>query len=79
MFANATVYNPSTSQKEVDWGKFRDSQLKQCLVKWDLMDKDGREYPVTEDNINQLQATIANALSSKYGEAISMEEGEVGK
>ena len=76
LFANSTVYNPSNGAAEVNWSKFRDSQLKQCLVDWDLTDDSGRAVPVTADNINMLHASVANALSNKYAEATSLDEEE---
>lgn len=77
LFKNSTVYNPSTGSRDVDWSIFRHQQLVQCLVDWDIADDANRPVPVTEDNINMLHASIANALSNKYAEVISLDEEEV--
>ena len=78
LFSECTIYNPSTGNRDVDWTKFRDAQLKSFLVDWDLTDDTGRAYPVSEETINHLHAAVATALSNKYAEATSMEEGDAG-
>jgi hypothetical protein len=78
LFYNSKVINSVTQKPDIDWTKFRDAQMKHCLVDWDLSDDEGRPYPVTEENINSLHSAVANALSNLYAEATAIDEDEMG-
>lgn len=77
LYQNSTVYNPNTGSKEIDFSIYRTEMLKTCLIDWDLVDDNGRQIPVTEENISNLHANIASAIIDKYNEYIGLDEEEV--
>ncbi len=50
----------------IDAIKYRDIKLKCCLKKWDLMDENNREIPVTDVVIDQLVPEMAQSLISSF-------------
>lgn len=62
---------------DTDWSKFRMSQMKNLMVKWDLKTNKGEEIPVNEQILKRMDYNIALSLLAKYDEITSTPEDEL--
>ena len=51
---------------DIDAIKYRDSKLKMCLKKWDMLDENKQEIPVTEAIIDTLVPEVVQALITNF-------------
>ena len=62
---------------EVDLYRARDLRVKTLLKKWDLLDDDGKNAPVTSENINRLPVEVVLALLKKYDDITTLTDDEL--
>jgi hypothetical protein len=75
--ASTTKNEETTYGKEVDQLRLQDLKIKTCLKKWDLKDEDGKDLPVTPENINRLESDIIYALIYKYSVETQLVDDEI--
>jgi len=71
-----TVYNPIEGVQDIDWFKYRDLRIKQCMVGWDMVDDNGVPVPLQDIAIDSLPADVVFALVMKYDEETSLTDEE---
>lgn len=69
---NCYYLNVETGIQDFDWVRARDMKLVQCLKKWDLLDENGRDLPVTQENIDSLQPEVVTYLLDELEEISSV-------
>ena len=77
-----TVVNTVTGVKSTDGTKLQESRIKEALIGWDATKKVGDKdvvVPLTIENIEKLPPDIMRSLLTKYTEASSIGEEELGK
>lgn len=68
---------PDSNPGELDYIKFRDIKIKNCLKRWDLKDDEGNDVPVNNENINALPWDIIKAVFDRYEQKSSVSENEI--
>jgi len=69
---SANFSSDLTSDFRIDPTKWQDVVLRKLLVSWNLMDSEGKPKPLTQDNINQLNPSIARVVSAEATIKIKM-------
>lgn len=64
LFANSCYQTEGSI--EVNSLVYRDLKLKKCLKKWDAKDEDGKDIPLNEETIGNLDPVIASALLRQF-------------
>jgi hypothetical protein len=79
LFTVSSFFNPQLNRQDTDWNKFRAVRLLKSIVQWDAMDEHGRILPLNDKNKSNLHSTLANALSNRFDEIMSVEDDELGE
>ncbi|MHA1482777.1 MAG: hypothetical protein ACTSQA_05005 [Candidatus Heimdallarchaeaceae archaeon] len=58
---------------QVDFNRWRDLRVKQCLKEWDIKDEDGKDVPCNHDTINCIDAYIMDAIIDEFEKVKSLE------
>ena len=69
--------NEKTGAREFSWARYRDMIVKTCLKQWDIVEN-GKEIPVTPENINSLPPHIVFALFRRFDDLTSYTDEEWG-
>ena len=77
LYSKATIDNPVSGQKEIDFTKYREYKVDLCLKDWDYME-DGKKVPLTPENIDSMNADVMERVFEKYELAVNMPEDDRG-
>jgi len=65
---------------QVDYNRWRDLRVKQCLREWDVKDEEGNPVPCNPDTINRIDAYVLDAILDEFEKITSIElEEEIKK
>ena len=68
----SAFFNESTQMPDINVWKYRDLRIRQCLVRWDLIDDQHVAVPVNDTAISMLPGEVVLALLEKYDEAVTL-------
>lgn len=66
IFKDCLIINPSTHEKDIDINILDELQIRNCLLDWDLSNKEGEKIPLTKENINNMPREIIREAIRKY-------------
>ena len=72
----ATEEDALTGKRNFNYIKYKESRLKAALASWDAKDAEGKEVPITEENIKSLSPDIAEAILRAYDSDSFVDEDE---
>ncbi len=70
----STYYDPSTGENKIDFSKFKENIIKNCLKEWDVVDDSGNPVSITLDSIGMLPTNVANDMFDKFNNYIYSSE-----
>ena len=76
LMKHSTSYNQASGTQDIDFQKYRDNVVTECLVEWDMVDPNGQAIPVSEKTIGQMPSVIVNELIRRYDQAMTYNEEE---
>ena len=79
LFKNSTSYNQATGSQDIDFTKYRNNIINECMIEWDMVDGKGAIIPVNAQSIGLLPANIVNELIKQYDSMMQVDEEEQGK
>ena len=64
--SSATVDRGAGMGSELDWVKYKEAKLIAILSGWDATDSDGKNVPLSRDNIFKLQPIVAETILNEF-------------
>jgi len=70
------IRNDGAMMGQVDFNRWRDLRVKQCLQEWDIKDEDGKDVPCNADTINRIDAYILDTIIDEFDKvrSVALEE-----
>ena len=79
LLKHSTSYNQATGSQDIDFTKYRDNIISECMTDWDMVDDKGAPIPVNPKTVGLLPANIVNELIRRYDGIMQLDEEEQGK
>jgi len=68
----SAFFNEATQMPDINVWRYRDLRIRQCLIRWDLIDDQNVAIPVNDGAISMLPGDVVLSLLSKYDEAVTL-------